>query len=270
MIKNRKLPIYGLKSFDTKVDDVDTRSRKVRVVLSSFDTIDSDGDIIRAGSFANSIAQRGVNSTSNRKIAFLRMHDWNKQIGKFTELYEDSLEVNGLVGVGELGRSTLGEDALLDYQDGILREHSIGFAYIKERMRFVELENIDKAPNDLIRDLGGYWEIKELNLFEGSAVTFGAQENTPVLSVAKSANNDELQKALYELNTEMKNIQYVLKNGKGSDDRFYRLEMRMKQAQHKYNSIIDVLITNKKDIKQDVKEQQQSKKSDVVKFFENL
>ena len=39
------------------------------------------------------------------------------------------------------------EDALLDYQDGIIREHSIGFSYIKERMRFVELENIDKAPN---------------------------------------------------------------------------------------------------------------------------
>ena len=106
---------YNLKeSFEIK--DIDTGSRQVAVYLSKFDAIDSDMDVIKKGAFKKSLKERGIKSTSNRKIAFLRHHDWEKQIGKFVELAEDDF---GLYAVGQLGRSTDGDDAFMDYQDGI-------------------------------------------------------------------------------------------------------------------------------------------------------
>ena len=122
---------YQVKKADLSVKDVDTKTRRVQVMLSAFDNIDSDGDVIRKGAFAKSIMERGAESTSNRKIAFLRHHDWEHQIGKFLELYEDNY---GLKFVSQLGRSTKANDALLDYQDEILREHSIGFNYIPDKI----------------------------------------------------------------------------------------------------------------------------------------
>ena len=92
--------------------------------------MDSDMDIIRKGAFKKSLRERGVKSKSNRKIAFLRHHDWEKQIGKFIELAEDDY---GLYAVAQLGRSTDGENALKDYEDGIIREHSIGFQYVADK-----------------------------------------------------------------------------------------------------------------------------------------
>ena len=115
--------LYNIKE-SLELKDVDTGSRQVALYLSKFDNIDSDFDIIRKGAFKKSIKERGVSSRSNRKIAFLRHHDWEKQIGKFVELAEDEF---GLYAVGQLGRSTMGDDALKDYEDGIIKEHSIGF-----------------------------------------------------------------------------------------------------------------------------------------------
>ena len=63
---------YGVKTIDLKVSDVSLKSRQVKGYFASFDTLDSDRDIIRKGAFTKSIQERGVNSTGNRKIAHLR------------------------------------------------------------------------------------------------------------------------------------------------------------------------------------------------------
>ena len=71
--------IYDIKNaFEIK--DMDSEKRQVAVYLSKFDILDSDNDIIRRGAFSKSIQERGVNSGSNRQIAFLRWHDWEKPI----------------------------------------------------------------------------------------------------------------------------------------------------------------------------------------------
>ena len=116
---------YGVKTTGLKIEDISLESRQVKGYFSSFDTIDSDRDVMRKGAFAKSIKEIGPQSTSNRKAAHLRDHDFSHQIGKIDELFEDS---KGLGFVSTLGRSTKGEDALRDYQDGILREHSFGFS----------------------------------------------------------------------------------------------------------------------------------------------
>ena len=118
--------------------------------------------------------------------------------------------------VSRLGKSTKGNDALLDYQDGILREHSIGFNYVQDKIKFVE-ESSEK----------GFWEISEVKLWEVSGVTFGANEFTPVLDVAKGLNTkSEMIEKLNQLN---ESFLKAIKNGKGTDERLENIEARFKQ-----------------------------------------
>ena len=57
---------------------------------------------------------------------------------------------------------------------------------------------------------------------------------TPTLDVSKGNVKDLIEK----VNNEMNNVISVIRNGKGSDDRFFNLEMRLKVLQQKYNSLI--------------------------------
>lgn len=242
----KKKAVYCTKNAgESAVSDLDSGSRRVKIVLSRFDKIDSDGDILRLGTFSKSINERGPGASSNRKVAHLRQHNWDMQIGKFLELYEENESgENGLVAVSELGRSTHGENALLDYQDGILREHSIGFQY--EKLDFVSVE-AKEGQDDLIERYGGYWNVTEVNLFEGSGVTFGANEHTPVLNVAKS--KEETEAYFQKLNSQIDAIQKALRHGKGTDERFYKLEMRLKRYQQQVNDYIQLLLDNQKPLK---------------------
>lgn len=210
--------MFKTKNIGLELKDLDTDKRQVKIALSKFGNVDSDGDIIIRGAFAKSIMERGVNSTSNRKIKFLRYHDFEHEIGKFTELYETD---EYLMAVGELGRSTKGNDAFLDYQDGIITEHSIGFQYIFDKME---------------QDADGNTLIKELILWEGSAVTFGANEETPVFDVVKGNKKGYLER----LNTKMDGLISALKNGKGTDERLQQIEMDLRVVQSKYNSLINL------------------------------
>jgi hypothetical protein len=214
---------YNLKE-GFEIKDIDTGTRQVALYLSKFDEMDSDMDVIKKGAFKKSIKERGTKSTSNRKIAFLRHHDWEKQIGKFVELSEDDF---GLYAVGQLGRSTDGEDALRDYEDGIIKEHSIGFQYIPDKIKFVKDETIRG---------GGYNEIKELILWEGSAVTFGSNENTPVIGMKGQDKIDLVEKISKELHLCIR----ALTNGNGTDERLHELEMKTKYL----NSQLILLATN--------------------------
>jgi HK97 family phage prohead protease len=214
---------YGVKAISMKMDDIDESKRVVKGYLSSFDTLDSDTDIIRKGAFTKSLKERGVESANNRKIAHLRNHDWEHQIGKFLELGEDA---KGLYFVSQLGRSTKGTDALLDYQDGILREHSIGFNYVKGKIEELEDDTVGK-----------YFNITEVKLWEGSGVTFGANEFTPTLEAEKSLIDSDY---LLNLNNDMNTLIKALKNGKGTDDRLENIEFKLKQIQQKYNSLIEL------------------------------
>ena len=255
-INNKLNTIYGVKAISMKMEDIDEGNRIVKGYLSSFDTLDSDTDIIRKGAFTKSLKERGVEASANRKIAHLRNHDWEHQIGKFLELGEDA---KGLYFVSQLGRSTKGTDALLDYQDGILREHSIGFNYVKGKIEEIEDETVGK-----------YYNITEVKLWEGSGVTFGANEFTPTLEAEKSLIDSDY---LLNLNTDMNTLIKALKNGKGTDDRLENIEFKLKQIQQKYNSLIslksfdkDTLVIDKsKPTKEEVQKALQDVKDEQLK-----
>ena len=203
--------LFQTKNIDLSVKDVDTAGRRVKILLSKFNNVDSDGDVILKGAFAKSIMERGADSTSNRKIKYLRYHDFEHQIGVFTKLEETH---EGLLAYGDLGRSTKGNNAFLDYQDGVITEHSIGFQTINDKIEIRE---------------DGTQILKEVILWEGSAVTFGSNSETPLLSVSKGNSKDYLER----LNKKMFGLTNALKNGKGTDDRLEEIEMNLRVCQTK-------------------------------------
>jgi HK97 family phage prohead protease len=197
---------------NTEIKDIDNSKREVAIYLSKFGNIDSDNDVIQKGAFKKSLKERGVNSTGNRKIQFLRHHDWTKQIGSFVDLQEDD---NGLFAIGKLGTSSIGEDAWRDYNEGIIREHSIGYQLVKSKW----------IKDETIR-FGGYNLIQEVMLFEGSAVTFGANEMTETIGIVKGLKSD--QEMIDDISEELSIVINALSKGQGSDERLYGLEMRAK------------------------------------------
>jgi hypothetical protein len=238
--------IYSTKSaFEIK--EMDAGKREVAIYLSKFGVIDSDSDMIQKGAFAKSILERGPLADSNRKIAFLRSHDWEKPIGKFLSLQEDDF---GLFAVAELGHSSYANDAWNDYMDGIIREHSIGFKYMSDKMRFIE----DATAPDGV----GFWNITELKLYEGSAVLFGANEFTPTVDVMKS----EDRKNYFEnVSNEIDLLIKALANGKGTDDRLYNIEMKLKFLNGQLLTLASAEPLN-------VKHSEASKPIDIVKPFD--
>ena len=212
--------LFKTKNISLEIKDIDTAGRRVKMALSRFNNIDSDGDIIIKGAFAKSIQERGPDSTSNRKIKFLRYHDFEHQIGTFKQLEETN---DHLIAYADLGRSTKGNDAFLDYQDGIITEHSIGFQMITDK---IELRG------------DGTQLLKEVILWEGSAVTFGANAETPLLTVSKGNSVEYLE----QLNKKMFGLTNALKNGKGTDERLEEIEMNLRVCQTKYNDVINSLM----------------------------
>lgn len=254
----KKYPVK-LANVSLKIEDVDEANRTVKGYFSAFDVMDADNDVIRKGAFKKSIQERGPKSSGNRKIAHLFGHDWNKLIGRLTELKEDEA---GLYFVSEMGRSTQGDDALKNYQDGIIREHSIGFNYLSSGLKFIDAET-SEFDNER-----GHWEVTEVSLWEGSAVAFGANEFTPVIEAAKTA--EDRQGVIDELKERSEVLERVIRKGTGTDERLYNIEMMFKQIQELTNSLIEAGPVDIKTTQQDeqaessVKEQAETAKKQAI------
>jgi hypothetical protein len=135
---------------------------------------------------------------------------------------------NGLFAVGKLGTSSLGEDAWRDYNEGIIREHSIGYQLLTDKVKFIKDESIKG---------GGYNLIQEVVLFEGSAVTFGSNDLTNVVGVVKGQNKTAY---IDQVSDELVRVIGALSKGQGSDERLYSLEMRAKYLTAQLKSLSDM------------------------------
>jgi len=233
------LPILEVKA--------DKESGIVEGYFSGFNNVDSDNDRILQGAFSKSIQEHGPQSTSNRKIAHLAYHDTRRPIGVIQELKEDS---QGLYFRSKMGSHTEGQDFLKMYQEGIIREHSIGFNYIPDKIKQVE-EGDQKI-----------WDIQEVKLWEGSAVVFGANSETPNLSIVKS--QEDLNKHLEEINERMEVFIKALTDDKLSQKYNNLFVLELMQLKQQYNS----LLTFEQPLKNT--EQEQEPKADEQKQEEEV
>lgn len=183
------------KNLQQGISDVDVKKGIVTGYFSSFDNMDSDGDIIRKGAFTKTIKE------NFQRVRHLLDHDATKSVGKIQLLQEDS---NGLYYESKAGRHTLGRDFLLMVEDGLINEHSIGFVTIKQK------------------NMGSYNEISEVKLYEGSSLQgWGANEMTPITGM----------KNFETVSVMMDNILKAIKNGKYTDETFAKLELQFLQLQ---------------------------------------
>lgn len=189
------------KNLQQGISDVDVKKGIVTGYFSSFDNMDSDGDVIRKGAFTKTI-----NENFNR-VRHLLDHDATKSVGKIMSLEEHG---KGLYYESKAGRHTLGKDFLLMVEDGLITEHSIGFVTIKQK------------------SMGNYNEISEVKLYEGSSLQgWGANEMTPITGI----------KSFEDTNLLMDNILNAIKNGKYTDETFAKLELQLLQL-HKQLQIL--------------------------------
>ena len=183
----RNRPI-AYKAFDGQLE---VNGRIVSGYLASFGTKDSDNEVIVKGAFAKSISERGPNSTTARKIAYLYQHDMTKPIGRFKTLVEDD---RGLFFEAELDNIPLANDVKAQYESGTLNQHSIGFRYIWDKVQF------DETADAFV--------IKEVDLFEGSVVTMGVNENTPYLGMKAEQVESYVEELRRETEQALKHIPY--------------------------------------------------------------
>jgi HK97 family phage prohead protease len=193
MIKKSKygrpvLPV-NYKSLPEQKYSIMGDSRTVSGYLSVFNVVDSDGDMIVKGAFAKSITERGPDSSTNRKIAFLWQHKMDQPIGKMTVLKEDNI---GLYFEAKLDDIPEADRALTQLLSGSVNQFSIGYSYVWDKMEY------DEALDAFV--------CKEINLFEGSVVTLGANEYTFFDGMKSSQMKDAKTKLLKETESFIKSL----------------------------------------------------------------
>jgi HK97 family phage prohead protease len=229
----KKSAHYSVKSADANIIDVSTSSRIVTGFFNSYNFFDSDKDVLVMGAAKKSIEERGVNSTAVAKIKHALNHDLTTLVGKLQVLEETTK--NGITGIyfeSKIANTTLGNDTLINYKEGIYDNHSIGFKY--NQLSLIEAEKSPVAWNEVLSKLvnpqeaekfGYLYLVKEINLFEGSTVAFGANSLTPFLGV-KSGNKESITLAL---DSKLNQLMHTVKNGSQSDDMMHTLELQIKQ-----------------------------------------
>lgn len=230
---DKKSAHYSVKSADANILDVSTSSRIVTGFFNSYNFFDSDKDVLIMGAAKKSIDERGVNSTAVAKIKHALNHDLTTLVGKLQVLEETTK--NGITGIyfeSKIANTTLGNDTLINYKEGIYDNHSIGFKY--NQLSLIESEKNPVAWNEVVSKLvnpeeaekyGYLYLVKEINLFEGSTVAFGANSLTPFLGV-KSGSKESMTLALV---SKLNQLEYTVKNGMQSDEMLSTFELQIKQ-----------------------------------------
>lgn len=195
--------LLEIKDFTGSVQDVDFKNRIVTGYFNNWDSIDSDGDVIRKGAGAKSISER------KDKIFFLNQHDWKQPHG-FANVLEEKADGTYFES-NPLSNTSYSNDALILYQEGIVKEHSFGFVATK--------------TNNITLDGRKVREISEYKLYEFSNVTLGANESTPFTGF-KSHFSD-----INDINLEVKKLLGVFRNANISDDLGVQLELAIKMLQ---------------------------------------
>ncbi len=215
---------YDVKTVDNSVKDVDASSRRVKVVISEMMSKDLDNDVIDLGAYDKTLRERGPQG--KQLIWHLTDHypSLKYAVGKPKELFVESQQ---LVMVTDIPDTTWGNDVLKMYEAGAINQHSIGFRTLRREPQLAG------TPEE-------YTLIKEILLYEGSAVLWGANPNTPTLSVGKSADKGELVKR-YDILKKCKS------DGAFSDDFFTILDAQLKETEQQ---IVEFFLTDKQKTEQ--------------------
>lgn len=153
----------------TKADIINEDEHIIRVKFASFGNIDSDRDLLIRGCFSKSIQERGPQSSTNRKIAFLWQHDMSDPIGKILSIEEQEDGAYAEVRLSNFDAVPNAKRAWAQLVDGDINQFSFGFSYVWDKIEY------DETLDAFI--------VKEVKLYEISVVTMGANEQTEFIGI---------------------------------------------------------------------------------------
>ena len=195
------------KSYNDMILDIQPETRTVKACWSRIGNVDLDGDIIVAEAFTKTIKERGPKGKNMIWSLVDHKADMAHTLGKPKELY---IEGDMLVAVTDLIETECGEDAIKLYEAGLINQHSIGFSTLKS--------DVDQKT--------GIRTITELKLYEGSAVLWGANPETPTLGF-----KGEFKETKENLSLRLENLIKAFRGGSFTDDTFALMEIQIKQIQ---------------------------------------
>jgi HK97 family phage prohead protease len=254
------------KSLETITKDIDDKTRAVTNVFNKTNVVDSDSDLITPDAFDKTISERGPQGKN--LIYHLTDHNPSMKsvVGKFSTL---SMQDTDLVGRTIIPNTTWGNDVFEMYKSGVINQHSIGFSVLKAEKKKASLlplvdssDDEDNAYNDDGDEANEFRGdaynddddesnpyvnvIREVKLFEGSAVLWGANESTPNLSVGKSFKSlttDQAFEVFKKLQKELEVLGTFLYKGKMSDETGALLQFRMIQVQDQLDKLFSKFFT---------------------------
>ena len=218
------------KDIDLKIKDMDMSKGQIQMYVSAFGNKDAHGDVMVRGAYKKTITENA------HRIKHLFQHDTNTIIGKPLEMIEDNTGLLITSYVSDLK----GGDYRKMYEDGLITEHSVGIIPIQEE--YVKNEETNY--------------IKETKMFEYSSVTWGANENTPVVSMKSLTKQDK-----QELFSRMDILIKAMRKGTYTDDTFAMLEIELER--------IKSLIINSEP-SQDTQENNEPIDFDINNYFKSL
>lgn len=227
----------GLAEFSVK--DVDTVGRTVTGFYNTYNYMDTDNDVLLMGCAKKSISERGVGSQSHAKIKHALFHDLTRLPGKINVLEEKTIDgISGIYFETKMSKTTEGMDTLQNYLDGVYDNHSIGFKYMQIEMAENGSDAFKRYLDQIInakdaQEKEAIFIVKEIALYEGSTVAFGANMLTPFLGV-KSGNKEAMQIAVF---SRIDKIGKTLKSGVQSDDTMYLLELQLLQLKQLFQEL---------------------------------
>ena len=176
---------FAFKEFSVLPETLKVDSRRISGIAATFGNIDLDRDRLHKGCFAQSIVQRGPESSAKAKIVLLWQHKRDEPIGKIVVLEERSM---GLYFEADLDEGVQrAEQALTQLESGTINSFSIGFQYDWDNIEYNWEENA--------------YEVFSVKLFEISPVSIPADENTFYMGL-KSA--EDFERAELELSEQIK------------------------------------------------------------------
>lgn len=161
-------------------DDVEVEAGEIVAYASVFDNVDSYGDVIRKGAFADTLKEW---EESGNQLPLLYGHDFRdpfSNIGTVVEAVEDD---HGLKIRAKLDLDN--EKASQVYR--LLKERRLS----QMSFAFDVVEGAEMKDND-----NWIFEIRKVRLYEVSVVPIGANQETEVLAVKAAESGAEMSKAM--------------------------------------------------------------------------
>ncbi len=206
--------------------DVDDKGFVVKVAFNKVGIKDYDNDVIAPTAFNKTIKERGPEGS--QLVYHLVDHDpsLKSTLGKPKEL---GIENGYLYSITPIVKTTLGEDIMKHYLAGTINQHSVGFSSTEKKK---------EKDSD-----GEYTLITQVKLYEGSAVLWGANPNTPTLSVSKSYTKKELADELDTTLKEYEKFSVLLRKGTFTDEHFGLIEIHVAKLNDKIKTLFDLQAT---------------------------